>query len=97
MLPPDFAEAIEAMRQEDWANWDQQMPRDHYEALLRVALVKLSASPPPAPQREPLTIAKIDAIWKENYPVLHKDAGTFEHCRRVARAIEAAHGIKEGS
>lgn len=34
---PNLDAAIKAMADEDIANWDQQCPREHYEALLQAA------------------------------------------------------------
>lgn len=34
-----FGKIVDAMRKEDWENWDCQMTQDHYAALARVAFI----------------------------------------------------------
>jgi len=51
---------------------------------------------PPAAQREPLTNEEITKAFNEAMAKRPKDASNAETNRLFARAIEAAHGIKEG-
>jgi hypothetical protein len=58
----------------------------------RVALLqKLKACTPPAPAQKPLSDEQIDYLYNEH----RGDGGPTAICEQFARAIEAAHGIKE--
>ena len=64
---------------------------DHYAA----EKLRIAAAPHPAPARVPLTDEQImDIVDKERARVLMNEARV---AYRVARAIEAAHGIKENN
>lgn len=73
-----------------WANQDDGEPEtqwhEGYEAARRVVQIHLTAPP----QRKPLSNEELDRLWRE--PM----SADWEH-REFARAVEAAHGIKEGT
>ena len=58
-----------------------------------IAAIKEALAQPPLPvQRQPLTNEQIEVLFKG---VDSEDKGRFTIVRGFARAIEAAHGIKE--
>ena len=68
--------------------------RTHFYECVPPVGTKLYTSPP---DREPLTVEQIEEVWMAYEKARPKNSSNHESRLQFARAIEAAHGIKEAS
>lgn len=98
-MTADERKAVEALLadyDENLAAWSEKRERDGWDAIeedesARIVRAML-ADPSKAPKRKPLTDEQIDAMRNKDNGNLNF---TFRSFRIIARAVEAAHGIKE--
>ena len=72
------------------AVWDSGPTNKDYEDAMRLKRLQQLTTPP---QRKPLTDEEIDCLWSQS--LADTEGETWLPLREFARAIEAAHGIKE--